>query len=216
LCGGCRCVAHLFFRPESLAAVEIAERFADGEASEEELDRAECDAESPVFGYEFQKEGFSYSSPVKTEAIPRLVEMGFLSESTRSGDEWQVDDAVRERLIAAAELAEFCAVRSPRESDWGFKYISKVDWPSRWQFDCVFGNPFRPVALDPAWLAWNDGAVRKMAQALYDERAFDRLPLLADALEDAGCTNADILAHCRQPRPHVKGCWVVDLVLGKE
>jgi hypothetical protein len=186
-----------------------------GEASGEELDRAEWDAELPAFGYEFQKEGFSYSSPVKTDVIPRLVEMGFLPESTRSGDECQVDDSVRERLIAAAELAEFCAVRSPRESDWGFKYISKVDWPSRWLCDCVLGNPFRPVAFDPAWLAWNDGAVAKRAQAIYDDRGFDRLPLLADALEDSGCTEAEILAHCRGPGPHVRGCWVVDLLLGK-
>ncbi len=80
----------------------------------------------------------------------------------------------------------------------------------------IFGNPFRPVALDPAWLAWNDGTVPKLAQAIYDERAFDRLPLLADALEDAGCTDAEILAHCRGPGPHVRGCWVVDLLLEKK
>ena len=63
----------------------------------------------------------------------------------------------------------------------------------------ILGNPFRPVAVDPSWLVWNDGTVVKMAQAIYDERAFDRLPVLADALEEAGCTNADILAHCRLP-----------------
>ena len=76
----------------------------------------------------------------------------------------------------------------------------------------AFGNPFRPRRQDPAWLAWNDGAIRKMAQTIYDDRAFDRLPLLADALEDAGCTDADILSHCRTPGDHVRGCWVVDLV----
>jgi hypothetical protein len=76
----------------------------------------------------------------------------------------------------------------------------------------LFGNPFRPVALDAAWLTTT--AVG-LAQSIYDERAFDRLPILADALEDAGCTNADILDHCRQPGEHVRGCWVVDLLLGK-
>ena len=55
-----------------------------------------------------------------------------------------------------------------------------------------------------------------MAQSIYDDRAFDRLPILADALEDAGCDKADILNHCRQPGEHVRGCWVVDLVLGKD
>ncbi len=86
--------------------------------------------------------------------------------------------------------------------------------PSHYLRD-IFGNPFRPVILDSFWLAWNDGAIRKMAHSIYDDRAFDRLPLLADALEDAGCTDADILSHCRTPGEHVRGCWVVDLLLGK-
>jgi hypothetical protein len=55
-----------------------------------------------------------------------------------------------------------------------------------------------------------------MAQVIYDERKFEDLPFLADALEEAGCDNADILNHCRGPGPHVRGCWVVDLLLGKE
>src|SRR5262245_17265876 len=54
---------------------------------------------------------------------------------------------------------------------------------------CLCGNPFRPLpAIDPAWLTWGDGTVRKIAQGIYDERAFDRMPILADALEDSGCT----------------------------
>jgi hypothetical protein len=82
----------------------------------------------------------------------------------------------------------------------------------------IFGNPFRPVALDPVWA--KPGVV-KLAQAIYDKRAFDKLPKLADALAKAGCDDADILAHCllthcRQPGEHVRGCWVVDLILGKE
>jgi hypothetical protein len=77
----------------------------------------------------------------------------------------------------------------------------------------IFGNPFRPVTLDPAWLTAN---VVGLAQSIYDERAFDRLPILADALEDAGCTNADLLAHCRSQQEHARGCWAVDLLLGKQ
>ena len=79
----------------------------------------------------------------------------------------------------------------------------------------IWGNPFQSVALDASWLAWNDGTIRKLAQPIYDHRAFDRLPLLADALEDAGCTDADILGHCRSGGEHVRGCWVIDLLLGK-
>ena len=80
----------------------------------------------------------------------------------------------------------------------------------------IFGNPFRPPpAMAFSWLSWNDDTILKLAQAIYDDRVFDRLPILADALEEAGCTNADILNHCRQPGEHVRGCWVVDLLLGK-
>ena len=77
----------------------------------------------------------------------------------------------------------------------------------------IFGNPYRPAALDPAWLTAD---VRALAQGIYDERAFDRMPILADALQDAGCDNDAILTHCRDAaQVHVRGCWVVDLLLGK-
>jgi hypothetical protein len=87
----------------------------------------------------------------------------------------------------------------------------------------LVGNPFPPVTINPAWLAWSRGTVPKMAQEIYDERKLPvgtldnaRLAVLADALEEEGCTDTAILAHCRQPGEHVRGCWVVDLLLGKE
>jgi hypothetical protein len=91
--------------------------------------------------------------------------------------------------------------------------------PAHW-LRCIFGNPFRPVSLAPAWLT---PAVLKLAQAAYDDRILPpghldntRLAVLADALEEAGCTDPDILSHVRGPGPHVRGCWPVDLLLGKE
>jgi hypothetical protein len=77
----------------------------------------------------------------------------------------------------------------------------------------IFGNPFRPVVFDPVW---RTSTALAIAQGIYDDRAFDRLPILADALQDAGCENDDILNHLRGDGPHVKGCWALDLVLGKE
>jgi len=77
---------------------------------------------------------------------------------------------------------------------------------------CIVGNPFRPVAFAPSWQT--ETAV-SLATGIYTERAFDRLPILADALEEAGCDNADVLSHCRGPGPHARGCWVVDGVVGK-
>ncbi len=76
----------------------------------------------------------------------------------------------------------------------------------------IFGNPFRSVAFDPAW--GTDTAL-SLAKHIYESRDFSAMPILADALQDAGCDNDDILTHCRGNGPHVRGCWVLDLVLGK-
>lgn len=76
----------------------------------------------------------------------------------------------------------------------------------------IFGNPFRPVTLNPSWLT---PKVVSIANGIYSEKAFDRMPILADALQDAGCDNEEILNHCRQPGEHVRGCWALDLILSK-
>lgn len=77
----------------------------------------------------------------------------------------------------------------------------------------IFGNPFRLVPVSPSWLT---STVVALATGMYQERAFDRMPILADALQDAGCDNEDILSHCRSEGPHVRGCWVVDLLTGRK
>jgi hypothetical protein len=73
-------------------------------------------------------------------------------------------------------------------------------------------TPFRPITLNPTWLT---STVLALANGIYREKAFDRMPILADALQDAGCDNEDILNHCRLPGEHCQGCWVVDLLLSK-
>jgi hypothetical protein len=80
----------------------------------------------------------------------------------------------------------------------------------------LMGNPFRPVTIDSAWLAWKDGTVIRLAEAIYQERRFEDLPILADALEESGCTDPDLLGHLRGPGPHLRGCWLVDALLRKE
>jgi len=79
-------------------------------------------------------------------------------------------------------------------------------------FRDIVGNPFRPVAFDPRWRTED---TLGLARGIYDERAFARLPLLADALMDAGCADDSVVGHCRSAGPHARGCWAVDLVLGK-
>jgi hypothetical protein len=78
---------------------------------------------------------------------------------------------------------------------------------------CIFGNPFRPVTPDPSW---RTSTVVALAQQMYESRDFAAMPILADALQDAGCVDEAVLDHCRTDGPHVRGCWVVDLLLGKE
>ena len=77
---------------------------------------------------------------------------------------------------------------------------------------CVVGNPFRPVRPRPSWLTWHGGTVVRLAEQVYHGRRTGDLPVLADALEEAGCDNADILEHCRGPGPHARGCWLLDLL----
>jgi hypothetical protein len=81
----------------------------------------------------------------------------------------------------------------------------------------VAGNPFREApVIRPEWLTWNGGTIPKMTRLIYDERRFQDMPILADALEEAGCTHAEILSHLRGPGPHVRGCDVLDLLLGTD
>jgi len=80
-------------------------------------------------------------------------------------------------------------------------------------FRDIVGNPLDPVPFDPRWRTED---TLGLARGIYEERAFARLPLLADALMDAGCDDDRLVGHCRSKGPHARGCWVVDLVLGKK
>jgi hypothetical protein len=109
-----------------------------------------------------------------------------------------------------------------RGANYSLFWATDVDVSPLGSLYCVFGNPFRPVRSDPAWLAWHDRTIPQLAGAIYEDRDLPsghldntRLAVLADALEDAGCDNQDILGHCRSGGEHVRGCWVVDLLLGK-
>jgi hypothetical protein len=125
---------------------------------------------------------------------------------------------VEERRVAFAHLCTQTGVlRSWAESSYEVDQWFSDDPVLRVQspllLRCIFGNPFRCTAFDPRLRT--ETAVA-LATGIYADRAFDRLPILADALEDAGCDAVELLAHLRGPGPHVRGCWAVDLVLGKE
>jgi hypothetical protein len=91
---------------------------------------------------------------------------------------------------------------------------SDKELPESWRplFHDIFGDAFRPVVFDPRW---RTSDVVGLARAIYDDKAFERMPTLADALLDAGCDEEQVISHCRSDGPHVGGCWAVDLILGK-
>ena len=117
--------------------------------------------------------------------------------TTEHGNQWGYDDTPWEEAERAA--------RGPNE-----RRARKV---SPLLIRDVFGNPFRPVAFDPSW---RSSTVVALASQMYESRDFGAMPILADALQDTGCENEDILGHCRGPGPHVRGCWLVDTLLTKE
>jgi hypothetical protein len=125
----------------------------------------------------------------------------------RSCKEWAAVWVCEPFAFKAAEAVTWMAAIGNKETESPAQSVLLRD---------VFGNLFHPTALNPDWVGWNGGSLRMLAQAIYEERAFDGMPILADALEDAGCDNADILDHCRGPGPHVRGCWVLDLLLSKK
>src|SRR5262245_949722 len=107
-----------------------------------------------------------------------------------------------------------CSVRTSTENDV-YRHARR-GIPCRPQADLVreiVGNTTRPVAFDRRW---RSADAVELARTIYEDRAFDRMPVLADALMDAGCADEQVLGHCRGEGPHVRGCWVVDHILGNE
>jgi hypothetical protein len=132
----------------------------------------------------------------------RTLRDGVQSDSESTPREWFVRALVRAAVSVSAEDVVRSSLRLPS--------FGRLEDEAH-LFRDIFGNPFRPVIFDPSW---RTSTVLVLARGIYTDRAFDRLPILADALQDAGCDDPDILGHCRGPGPHVRGCWVVDLVLG--
>jgi hypothetical protein len=136
--------------------------------------------------------------------------------------EGRPQDQERSHVLLAAHAVGWVAHKQARgaakEGAGNLQWIKTGQDQSRlicqWLRD-LFGNPFRPVSVDPRWLCWNGGAVVKLAQGIYDRWEFGLLPILGDALEEAGCENEEMVRHCRLPADHVRGCWLLDLLLKK-
>lgn len=220
LCGGCRVLWPLLFSEMSCESVEVAERFADGEADAAALAYAHYAAEVPTFGYDLTPSHWRRWAPEDgspPSSVRRLLAMGVLSEANLEADQEPADEAGWRRVQAAALLAELCSSASLSAAtlahDSFRRWVGLVAWPAGELMREIAGNPFRPAAWDGRW---RTADVVGLARGIYEGRAFERLPLLADALMDAGCADEAPLGHCRSAGPHLRGCWVVDWVLGRE
>lgn len=200
----CRHIAHLVAHEESRRAIEVGERYADGLAGEEERRAAYAAAESVC----------TYPDEDLTDPESIASSSAEAALSTVFGD----DDyppiptyATTCAIAAARASAGVLSVVAGRASGGDEAYEAGLEELSVLARE-IFGNPFRPVELDRARLT---PGIIALARSIYDERTFDRMPTLGDALEEAGCTDAVLLAHCRASNGHVRGCWVLDAILGR-
>ena len=187
-------------QPESRHALDVVERWADGRTTPDERDDADTRAH---------------------DVADRLIREWREQESEPSGEQAVLFARACALTLAHSAGASAIEVLQVLESRGFHSFRGEYDWHAssrlgKLQLQLlrdIFGNPFRPVTVDPRW---RTADTAPLARGIYEDRAFDRLPLLADALMDAGCDDEHVLAHCRSDGPHVRGCWVVDLLLGIE
>jgi hypothetical protein len=189
----CRRILHLLADPTCLQAVQALELHLEGISASYDRAVQEFDAK--------RRAGFP-GTPYVWNALYCAVHRHWQSHFD---NELVHADATRWKLVRVVVQAS-CASAGDGERIAQCHLIRDL-----------FGNPFRPTrAIHPGCITRSGAMIVKFAAEIYNGRSFDRLPILADALEDAGCTDAELLGHLRGPGPHVRGCWALDRVLGRE
>ena len=195
-CACCRRIWHVLTDQRCRRAVETAEQFAEQKATHSQLEQASEEVATPRRdNYEGADQAWFVVAYSGYQAALLTVGDSFYDydHDCVYSDERAIEGTEphpkASRRIADERLAQCNLLRD------------------------IFGYPFRKMKFDKKWRT--DTAL-SLARQMYDAREFSAMPILADALQDAGCDSDDILDHCRGPGPHVRGCWVVDLVLGKE
>jgi hypothetical protein len=209
----CACyhrISHLLPDALARAAVEVAEQFADGMATPEELQQAEARVLGPLEALE-GRWGASQGAE-RAALMPTHEALALASVATWASAQKAAYYASSNAYLAAASITDAGSGRSGGGSHASQVVEEKVQTDI---LRCIFGGLFRPVGIDPAVLAWNDGTVQMLARRIYEERAFHLLPVLSDALLDAGCDDEGLIRHCREAGPHARGCWCLDLISGK-
>ncbi len=204
-CACCRQVLNPFVPPFVIRAVTAAEAFADGEISGDALARVRevvgeaaiaADRDGAHGGTQYFREllGACLSACCQSVGVAELAQDTAHVTASAAGD-----GPLREGL------------RVVRIEDRPPEFFAELALQADLVRD-IFGNPFQSVRIELEWLT---ETVLALARQMYESRDFGAMSILADALQDAGCDDEDILGHCRLPREHARGCWVVDLLLGK-
>jgi hypothetical protein len=198
LCACCHRLWHILTREEVRQAIAIAEQYADGLVDQNHVRTAR-------------------QTIYKARAMAPLNSrwekaLSLAAAATRDNVCWEGVGNVLSSLLEEAKVqADVVGESLVPRCEQGKAIVEREN---RWLCSVIrdLWTPFGWPQIRADWLRWNDGSIPKMAQTIYDERAFDQLPILADALEDAGCTDPAILNHCRQPGTHVLGCWLLDVL----
>jgi hypothetical protein len=217
--GSCRRIWHLLEDERSRRAVEVVERFVDGLVADDEVDDArENSADASGAAYRAATDaGWSAASWTANAAANAAYCVFFFVW------DWPSDHRLIEAHIWAARAAAGTDVEGTPSETARPDGLKTESWEQCALLRDIFGNPFRPLpALPGSLLSWNDGLVPRLARSAYDERHLpsghldqDRLAVVADALVDAGCDDAELLGHLRGSDIHVRGCWALDTILGK-
>jgi hypothetical protein len=185
----CRNVLHPETEPEVRHAVEMLEQFAEGQITDVQF--------------------WATHAPVA-----KIWLFYFGTNMISSAAFHMTECAIRDPLTAAIHAAYYSGEAAHLRCGTGNRETEKA-LQAAWVRD-IFPSPYRRKFVDRDWFRWNDGTAASLARQMYEARDFFDMPILADALEDAGCGCADMIDHCRDRHTaHVRGCWVVDLILGK-
>jgi hypothetical protein len=214
-CACCRRVSAFFLDKRSLRLIEVSERYADGLSTARKLHAAWQKAEDAW--HSIHLSGGGNTDQLSAETVLYLdaeLDVDAVLEYAAETMGEAARNAVYESVWKTAGKDH--ATRAAEDEAAYEAGALKEEAVQAALLREIAGNPFQSITVSPDWLAWNGGTVHTIAEGIYQERAFDRMPILADALEEAGCTEASILGHCRDDAEHVPGCWVLDLILATD
>lgn len=215
--GCCWRVTHLLEDERCRSAVEVSENYADNHCSKAEVIKANRRAKQAWELLDrrtngaFKQPGNRWAMRATASLHVRLIPVHVVDYVANAFGEILAAECLREAAKRSAEAYQTAmghGLYEPARAAAASREKCVLSNLVR----CTFGNPFRPVTVDPSCVT---PTVLALATGIYSDRAFDHLPILADALQDAGCDNDDILSHCRSDGPHARGCWVVDLLTGR-